>query len=81
MKGLGQDQRYLSGVAVAHPKVVKAGEEVGSDGEDLRVELGGPRHGGGSRQEDDSLGSLRGETNPPSDFSQTLIFATRVIIV
>lgn len=68
MKGLHQDRRYLSGIAVAHPKVVKSGEEVGSDGEDLRVELRGPRHGGSSRQKDDSLGSLRRETNSESDF-------------
>lgn len=61
MKGPCQDPSYLSGVTVAHPKVVKSGEEVGSDGEDLRVELRGPRHGGSSRQEDDSLCSLRRE--------------------
>lgn len=56
-----RDRSYLSGVTVAHPKVVKSGEEVGSDGEDLRVELGGPRHGGSSRQEDDPPCGLRRE--------------------
>lgn len=54
----GPGAGYLSGVAVAHPKIVKSGKEVRSDGEDLSVELGGPRHGGSSGQEDDSPGSL-----------------------
>lgn len=50
---------YLSGVTVAQPKLVKAREEQRSHGQNLRVELRWPGHGGGPGQKDHPLCSLR----------------------
>lgn len=50
---------YLFGVTVAQPKLVKAREEQRSHGQNLRVELRWPGHGGGPGQKDHPLCSLR----------------------
>lgn len=65
-----EDMSYLSGIAVAQRKLVKAREEGGSHGQDLGVELRGPGHGRGPREKDHSLCCLRTQ-------STTLITAPR----
>lgn len=54
---------YLFGGAVAHPKLVEAREECGSDCQNLSVELRGSGHGRGPRQKNHSLCGLRMKNN------------------
>lgn len=60
--GLSEALSYLSGVAVAQRKLVKAREQGGSHSQNLGVELGGSGHGRGPREENHSLCCLRIET-------------------